>query len=87
MHLCFNTFNVIAACSPFAPGVTDDEVVALVNAVKEQQAQIEAQQAQLAEQKAINEKLQTQVEALTKLICTQYPTADACKQAPTPAVR
>ncbi|MCC7306652.1 MAG: hypothetical protein IT173_03735 [Acidobacteria bacterium] len=82
MPLCINLSNQIAACSPFAPGIKDDEVVALANAVKEQQLQIEAQQTQLAEQKAVNQALQAQIDALTKLVCKQTPTADACKQMP-----
>ncbi len=87
-HLCLTASNQIAACSPFAPGVTDDEATStLINAVKEQQAQIEAQQAQLAEQKAVNQSLQAQLDALKKLICTQNPTAEACKPVSAPELR
>jgi hypothetical protein len=55
-------------------GVKYDRIgVVLVNAVKEQQAQIEAQQKQINEQ-------QRQINALKKLVCSQNPAADICKE-------
>jgi hypothetical protein len=45
----------------------------LVNAVKEQQAQIEAQQQQLKQQ-------QLQIDGLKKLLCGQNPAAEVCRQ-------
>jgi hypothetical protein len=68
--------------------------VVLINAVKEQQEQIQVQQNQIEEQKTINQNLQSevrqqkqqnkaqqqQIDALTKLICSQNTKADVCKQ-------
>jgi len=67
-------------------GVKYDRVgVVLVNAVNEQQLQIEsqqkqneAQQKQIDEQKALIEKQQTEIEALKELVCSQNPTAKIC---------
>ncbi|HEX8921237.1 MAG TPA: tail fiber domain-containing protein [Pyrinomonadaceae bacterium] len=54
-------------------GVKYDRISAvLVNAVKEQQGQIEAQQQQLKQQ-------QTVIDGLKKLLCQQNPTADICR--------
>ncbi|CAN5558565.1 hypothetical protein BH10ACI3_BH10ACI3_10110 [soil metagenome] len=54
-------------------GVKYDRIgVVLVNAVKEQQAQIEAQDAKI-------KSLEMQVEALKALVCSQNQTADACR--------
>ena len=54
-------------------GVKYDRVgVVLLNAVKEQQAQITAQQAQIHQQ-------QRQIEALKALVCASQPKAEACK--------
>jgi PBP1b-binding outer membrane lipoprotein LpoB len=54
-------------------GVKYDRVgVVLVNAVQEQQRQIEAQQKQIDEQKKL-------IEALKSLACSQNPTAQICK--------
>ncbi|HMM80418.1 MAG TPA: tail fiber domain-containing protein [Pyrinomonadaceae bacterium] len=83
-------------------GVKYDQItVALINAVKEQQAQIEKQMAvsreqaatisrqedEIADQTAINKNLQeqlkgqgTELEALMKLVCSQNPAAELCKQ-------
>ncbi|MBK9165737.1 MAG: tail fiber domain-containing protein [Acidobacteria bacterium] len=47
--------------------------VVLINAVKEQQAQIEVQQKLIEQQ-------QRQIDALKKLVCAQNPTADVCKE-------
>lgn len=54
-------------------GVKYDRISAvLVNAVKEQQGQIEAQQQQLKQQ-------QTVIDELKKLLCQQNPNADVCR--------
>jgi len=63
-------------------GVRYDRIgVVLVNVVKEQQAQIEAQQKELVEQKTANKRLQDQIDALKKLVCSQNPTAELCQPA------
>ena len=54
-------------------GVKYDRIgVVLLNAVKEQQTQIEAQTRQLAEQKAL-------INGLKKLVCSNNPTAAVCQ--------
>ena len=54
-------------------GVKYDRVgVVLINAIKEQQAQIEAQQELLRKQ-------QQQIDGLTKLVCISSPQAEVCK--------
>ncbi len=59
-------------------GVKYDRVgVVLVNAVNEQQLQIEAQQKQIDELNAINKKQQADLDALKALVCSQNPAA--CK--------
>ncbi len=68
-------------------GVKYDRVgVVLVNAVQEQQRQIEAQQKQLDEQNQVIKKQQEQMQkqqaeldALKMLVCSQNPTAEICK--------
>lgn len=58
-------------------GVKYDRVsVVLVNAVKEQQAQIEAQKAEIE----ILKKKLAEVEELKKLVCAANPTASVCKE-------
>jgi len=60
-------------------GIKYDRIgVVLVNAVKEQQAQIESQEKIIAEQKESVTKLSEQVEALRKIVCSQNPTIEAC---------
>lgn len=55
-------------------GVKYDRVgIVLVNAVKEQQAQIEQQQKQI-------ESLNQQIELMKSLVCSQNPNADVCKK-------
>lgn len=68
--------------------------VVLINAVKEQQEQIQVQQNQIEEQKTINQNLQSevrqqkqqnkaqqqQIDALIKLVCSQNTKAEVCKQ-------
>lgn len=76
-------------------GVKYDRIgVVLLNAVREQQGQIEEQQKQIKtqqqqneEQKTVNQNLQTKVEqqqrqidALIKLVCSQDMKAEVCKQ-------
>lgn len=76
-------------------GVKYDRIgVVAVNAIKEQQTQIEAQQKQISEQsetiKRQTEKIERQqtelerqrleLEALKKLVCTQNPEAEICRQ-------
>lgn len=57
-------------------GVKYDRVgVILVNAVKEQQSQIEAQAATIARQ-------QQQIDELKKLVCAVNPNAESCKEKP-----
>ncbi len=60
--------------------------VVLINAIKEQQAQIHQQQQQINEQQAQSQlqqqqikQQQRQIEALTKLLCQQNPQAAICK--------
>lgn len=68
-------------------GVKYDRISAvLVNAVKEQQTQIETQQAQLNQQQAQIETQQRElrqqqalIDGLKKLLCQQNPTADVCR--------
>ncbi|MEP6904239.1 MAG: tail fiber domain-containing protein, partial [Actinomycetota bacterium] len=61
-------------------GVKYDRVgVVLVNAVQEQQTQIEAQQKQIDEQKELLKKQEAEIEALKILVCSQNPTAELCK--------
>lgn len=62
-------------------GVKYDRVaVVAVNAIKEQQTQIDAQAKEIAEQKAANQKLQAELDALKELVCSQNPTAAVCKK-------
>lgn len=68
-------------------GVKYDRLsVAFVNAFKEQQAQIEAQkkmiesqQKEFAEQKAANQRLQSQMDELKTVVCTLKPDVEICK--------
>ena len=68
-------------------GVKYDRIgVVLVNAVQEQQRQIEAQQKQLDEQKQFIKKQeerlriqQAEMESLRILVCSQIPTAETCR--------
>jgi hypothetical protein len=61
-------------------GVKYDRVgVVLVNAVKEQQTQIETLSRELADQKKVNESMQSRIDALTKLVCATNATTDVCK--------
>jgi hypothetical protein len=54
-------------------GVKYDRVgVVLLNAVKEQQAQIEAQAKQIQQQQAV-------IDGLKKLVCAQNPNAEVCR--------
>jgi len=60
-------------------GVKYDRVgVVLVNAVNEQQAQIEQQQTQIKEQQRQLDRQQGEIAALKKFICAQNPTAEVC---------
>lgn len=68
-------------------GVKYDRVgVVLVNAVQEQQLQLESQQKQLDDQKRLiktqdelMKRQQTELEVLKILVCSQNPTAETCK--------
>ena len=51
----------------------------LVNAVKEQQSQIEAQQLQLAAQQKQLESQQRLIESLKRVVCRQNPKVDMCR--------
>jgi hypothetical protein len=57
----------------------DGVTVILVNAVKEQQTQIEAQQKQIDEQKEIIKKQQAELDAVRQFICSQNPAASICQ--------
>lgn len=62
-------------------GVKYDRLsVAFVNAFKEQQQQIEAQQKEIAERKAVEQRLQSQIDELKKIVCSFQPNADGCKE-------
>jgi hypothetical protein len=62
-------------------GVKYDRIgVVLINAVKEQQAQIEAQRERDKLQQQHIERLQGQIDALKKLVCSQAPQSEACKE-------
>jgi len=61
-------------------GVKYDRLSAvLINAVKEQQAQIEQQQNQLKQQQDGLKQQQSQIESLKKLVCLDHPQAEVCK--------
>ncbi|MGI9055707.1 MAG: tail fiber domain-containing protein [Pyrinomonadaceae bacterium] len=61
-------------------GVKYDRVgVMLVNAVNEQQTQIEAQQKQINEQKEVIQRQQAELDALKQLVCSQNPHAQICR--------
>ena len=61
-------------------GVKYDRVgVVLVNAVNEQQTQIEGQQKQITAQKEIIQRQQTEIDALKKLVCSRNRSAAACR--------
>lgn len=51
-----------------------------IQAVKEQQAQIEAQAKEIAAQKETNRKLRETVEALVRLACKSDPSDEVCKE-------
>src|SRR5262249_28311874 len=53
--------------------------VVLINAIKEQQAQIAAQNEQLNQQAQQMEKQQREIEDLKSLLCLQQPAAAICK--------
>jgi len=62
-------------------GVKYDRIgVVLVNAVKEQQSQIDAQQKEIAERKETEQKLQSQIDELKTIVCSLKPNAAGCKQ-------
>ena len=62
-------------------GVKYDQIsVVLINAVKEQQAQIEYQAKEIAVQKEINLRLQKQVNLLTRIICKSNPSDEVCRE-------
>jgi hypothetical protein len=50
------------------------------NRIETQQKQIEEQGKQIEHQRASLQKQQTQLDALKKLVCSQNPTANVCKQ-------
>jgi hypothetical protein len=61
-------------------GVKYDRVgVVLVNAVQEQQLQIESQQKQIDEQKEMIKRQQSELVVLKLLVCSQNPAADLCR--------
>jgi hypothetical protein len=61
-------------------GVKYDRInVLLINAIKEQQAEIEAQHATNARQQATNARQQADIVALKTLVCADHPTATVCR--------
>jgi hypothetical protein len=54
--------------------------VVLINAVKEQQAQLETQARQITAQQAQLKQQQQQLDALRKLVCQTYPQAATCQE-------
>ena len=62
-------------------GVKYDRVgVVLINAVKEQQGQIEDQRTLIQSQQELLETQQRQIDALKKLVCSMKASADICKK-------
>ncbi|MFL6375818.1 MAG: tail fiber domain-containing protein, partial [Pyrinomonadaceae bacterium] len=62
-------------------GVKYDRVaVVLVNAVNEQQTQIDVQRKQIDEQKQTIQRQQIEIDALVKIVCSQNNSADLCRQ-------
>ena len=62
-------------------GVKYDRVgVVLINAVKEQQKQLEAQKDRIDEQDKVIIALRAQVDALTNIVCAINPAVDVCKE-------
>ena len=62
-------------------GVKYDQLtVVLINAVKEQQAQIKTQAEQIAAQQATLKQQQQQLDVLKKLVCQANPQAAACQE-------
>ena len=51
----------------------------MLNAIKEQQALIEAQKKQIAEQRAVNQGQQIELNALKALICRNRRQSTVCK--------
>lgn len=61
-------------------GVKYDRIgVVLINAVNEQQLEIESQQKQINEQEEIIRQQQAELTALKKLVCSQNPAAELCQ--------
>ena len=61
-------------------GVKYDHLnVVLINAIKEQQAQIKEQQTRVAKQQSQIQQQQRQLENLKKLVCLDHPNAVVCK--------
>jgi chromosome condensin MukBEF ATPase and DNA-binding subunit MukB len=52
--------------------------VVLINAIKQQQEQIERYETRLAEQQERLDRQQNEIESLKRLVCASYPQADAC---------
>jgi hypothetical protein len=73
-HLCLNTDNYISYCDSSLHPQTDAG-----ETVKEQQAQIEDQKKQIGEQQKLLLQLQSQIDALKKLVCLSYPSAEICR--------
>lgn len=63
-------------------GVKYDRIgVIAINAIKEQQEVISSQQSAISAQKLMIEQLQSQLNALKKLVCAQNPMTELCKPA------
>ena len=54
--------------------------VVLINAVKEQQTQIETQEQKINQQQDQIQRQQQQIDALVKIICSTNPQAEICKE-------
>lgn len=62
-------------------GVKYDRIgVVLINAVKEQQAQIDGLSKQLGEQRETDQKLQVQLNMLIRRMCKSAPTDEICSK-------
>ena len=61
-------------------GVKYDRVgVVLVNAINEQQTQIDQQQVQIKTQRALIQQQQVLIDGLKKIVCSDHPIANLCK--------
>ena len=60
--------------------VNNDPIMwTMLNAIKEQEGQIEAQQKQIEKQNAVNKKQESEIDALRSLVCLHHRRAAVCK--------